>query len=199
MRSTFWPCCWGFGARSCWASAGRTSISIRRRVGIRAWRSSRHFSELRFVPPKTKRSRRVLPLPPMCVEALREHAERQNEARVVAGSTWREHGLIFPSRIGTPMEPDNLRRSWERIKKVAGVQLRLHDLRHTCVTLLLDLGVPPHIVREIAGHSALEVTMTIYAHASLHERYKALSRLGERLAKERLSSSCRQDGTEQTD
>ena len=86
------------------------------------------------------------------------------------------------------MEPDNLRRSWDRIKKAAGVSLRLHDLRHTCVTLLLDLGVPPHIVREIAGHSALEVTMTIYAHASLEEKYRALTRLDERLAQERLSS-----------
>lgn len=44
--------------------------------------------------------------------------------------------------------------------------VRFHDLRHTRVSLLLDLGVPPHIVREIVGHSAIEVTMTIYAHAS---------------------------------
>ncbi|MFC5911751.1 tyrosine-type recombinase/integrase [Streptacidiphilus monticola] len=34
-----------------------------------------------------------------------------------------------------------------------GLTLRFHDLRHTCVTLLLDMGVPPHIVRQIAGHS----------------------------------------------
>jgi integrase len=66
------------------------------------------------------------------------------------------------------------------------------------VSLLLDLGVPPHIVREIAGHSALEVTMTIYAHASLEEKYHALTRLDERLAKERLSSDCRQNRTEGT-
>jgi integrase len=87
---------------------------------------------------------------------------------------------------------DNLRRSWERIKRAAGVQLRLHDLRHTRVTLLLDLGVPPHIVREIAGHSALEVAMTIYAHASLEEKYRALSRLDARLAEEALPSDRRQ-------
>ncbi|WP_230298993.1 hypothetical protein [Actinomadura coerulea] len=42
-------------------------------------------------------------------------------------------------------------------------------MRHTCVPLLLDLGVPPHIVREIVGHSDIEVTMTIYAHAALDE------------------------------
>jgi integrase len=50
-----------------------------------------------------------------------------------------------------------------------------------CVTLLLDLGTPPHVVREIVGHSAIEVTMTIYAHVSLDEKRKALSKLGEAL------------------
>ena len=43
----------------------------------------------------------------------------------------------------------------------------------------LDLGAPPHMVREIVGHSAIEVTMTIYAHVSLEEKRKALGRLGE--------------------
>ncbi|GAB3872146.1 tyrosine-type recombinase/integrase [Terrabacter terrigena] len=58
-----------------------------------------------------------------------------------------------------------------------------HDLRHTCVTLLLTEGVAPHIVQEIVGHSAMiDVTMTIYAHTSLDEKRKALQLLGERLA-----------------
>jgi len=38
----------------------------------------------------------------------------------------------------------------------------------------LDPGVPPHVVREIVGHSDIEVTMTIYAHVSLDEKRKAL-------------------------
>jgi Phage integrase family len=50
------------------------------------------------------------------------------------------------------------------------------DLRHTCVTLLLGLGTPPHVVREIVGHSAIEVTMTIYAHVSLDEKRKTLGK-----------------------
>jgi len=44
-----------------------------------------------------------------------------------------------------------------------------------------DLGVPPHVVRAIVGHSAIEVTMTIYAHVSLGEKRKALGKLGEAL------------------
>ena len=47
------------------------------------------------------------------------------------------------------------------------------------MTLLLDQGTPPHVVQEIVGHSAIEITMTIYAHVSLEEKRKALRKLGE--------------------
>jgi hypothetical protein len=50
-------------------------------------------------------------------------------------------------------------------------------MRHTCVSLLLAEGAPPHVVQQIVGHSAIDVTMTIYAHASLDEKRTALQRL----------------------
>lgn len=138
--------------------------------------------ELRIVQPKTRTSVRTLPLPALAVEALREHQERQAQERADAGMEWKEHGLVFPSRIGTPYEPDNLRRSWGPVRRKFGLTHRFHDLRHTCVTLLLDLGVPPHVVMQIAGHSDLDVTMGVYAHASLDEKRRALARLGEALS-----------------
>ncbi|MEU6745682.1 site-specific integrase [Spirillospora sp. NPDC046719] len=138
--------------------------------------------ELRFVPPKTDDSTRTIPLPDLCVTALCEHRVKQNAERADAWPRWQDHGLVFPSSLGTPMEPDNLRRSWGRIRAAAGLgAMRLHDMRHTCVSLLLDLGVPPHIVREIVGHSDIEVTMTIYAHAALDEKRAALRKLGDAL------------------
>lgn len=57
--------------------------------------------------------------------------------------------------------------------------VRFHDIRHTCVSLLLDLGVPPHVVRDIVGHSDIEVTMTIYAHVSLDDKRNGLGKLGD--------------------
>lgn len=50
------------------------------------------------------------------------------------------------------------------------------------MSLLLAEGVPPHVVRQIVGHSAIDVTMTIYARASIDAKRTALDRLGERLA-----------------
>ncbi|MEV4749955.1 hypothetical protein AB0K21_26595 [Streptosporangium sp. NPDC049248] len=64
-------------------------------------------------------------------------------------------------------------RDFFRIRKVAGLgDMCFHDLRHTCVALLPNLGVPPQVIRDI------EVTMTIYAHVSLDDKRNALGRLG---------------------
>ncbi|MEU2434499.1 tyrosine-type recombinase/integrase [Streptomyces sp. NPDC007861] len=138
--------------------------------------------ELRLVQPKTIASVRTVPLPPIVVKALTEHRERQAQERAAAGIEWKENGLVFTSRIGTPLEPDNLRRSWYPLRKRLGLEIRFHDLRHSAVSLLLDLGVPPHIVRQIVGHSDIGVTMKIYAHASLDEQRKALRKLGDTLS-----------------
>ena len=101
----------------------------------------------------------------------------------MAGGGWIDEDMVFATRIGTPIEPDNLSRSWYLVRKALGEPPpRFHDLRHTCVSLLLAEGAPPHVVQQIVGHSAIDVTMTIYAHASLDEKRKALGRLGERLA-----------------
>jgi integrase len=60
--------------------------------------------------------------------------------------------------------------------------VRLHDLRHTCASMLLAQGVPPGVVMEVLGHSALEVTMTIYGHVMLDAQRPALEGMDARLA-----------------
>ncbi|MGJ6967362.1 tyrosine-type recombinase/integrase [Streptosporangium sp. G11] len=57
------------------------------------------------------------------------------------------------------------------------------DLRHTCVTLLLNLGAPPRVVGGIAGHSDIEVTMTVYAHISPDDKRNTLGKLGDALGR----------------
>jgi integrase len=138
--------------------------------------------ELRAVTPKTRSSRRTVPLIGLCGEALDEHRAAQNAERAAAGLAWLDTGYVFTTGAGTPIEPANLRRSWYPLRDAAGLgPVRLHDLRHTCVSLLLDLGAPPHAVREIVGHADLSVTMMIYAHASQEDKRTALGRLDDRL------------------
>lgn len=130
-------------------------------------------------PPKTRTSRRVIPLPDVVATALREHRKRQDAERADAGDGWEDSGFVFTTRRGAPMSPYTLGKYWRDLREKAGLgTLRFHDLRHTAVSLLLALGVPPHVVREIAGHSDIKVTMTVYAHGNLVEKVLALSKLG---------------------
>jgi len=138
--------------------------------------------QLRAVTPKTMRSRRTIPLIDLCVTALREHKERQDRERTAAGEKWSESSYVFATVRGTAIEPDNIRRSWYPLREAAGLDgMRFHDLRHSCVTLLLGLKVPPHIVRDIVGHTNLDVTMSIYAHVSLDDKRAALESLERHL------------------
>ena len=60
--------------------------------------------------------------------------------------------------------------------------VRLHDLRHTCVSLLLSQGVHPRVVMEIVGHSAIEMTMNVYGHVNLETQRRALNGLDDELS-----------------
>lgn len=140
--------------------------------------------ELTLTAPKTRRSERPVPLPAVCVDALRRRRDLQMEERHAVGERWQDSGLVFTTRLGTPIEPRNLNRHFYPIRERLELDVRFHDLRHTCVTLLLGVGVPPHIVRDIVGHSALDVTMNIYAHADMTEKRAALDKLGTLLAVE---------------
>jgi integrase-like protein len=76
---------------------------------------------------------------------------------------------VFATSIGTPIGPRALDRDFDKVRRKAGLPtVRLHDLRHTVVSLLLHLGTPPHVVQAIARHA--DVTMTIYAHTNLDAR-----------------------------
>jgi hypothetical protein len=116
----------------------------------------RAAGELRFVEPKTPRSRRVLLVPEIAMAAFNAHRVRQARERLAAGDSWHDGDLISASSIGTPMEPRNVKRRFNELRTKAGLDwLRLHDLRHACATYLLANGVEPRTVMEILGHSTI--------------------------------------------
>ena len=90
---------------------------------------------------------------------------------------------MFGYRHGTALEPRNLTRLWTELCQVHGVRkVPLHGLRHSCVSLLLALGVNPRVVMEIVGHSALEMTMNVYGHVNLADQRTALNHLDDELS-----------------
>jgi integrase len=84
---------------------GRT-LTVRRNIGRVPGQG------LVFDVPKSKRSRRTLTLPTVVVDALKAHRARQKEQRLAAGPAWEEHGLVFTSPIGTPIDDGNLRKEF---------------------------------------------------------------------------------------
>jgi integrase len=113
--------------------------------------------QLEFSPPKSARSRRTVSLPSIAVDALVRHRRRQTVATL--------DGLVFPSLVGTPMEPRNLQRHWHGLRARIGLdEVRLHDLRHSAASLMLVGGVPMRAVMETLGHSSIALTADTYSH-----------------------------------
>jgi len=115
---------------------------------------------------KTKRGRRRVNLTPRTVAALKAHRKRQLEERMKLAGLHEDHELIFASRTGTPVNPEHLvKRSFKPLLKNAGLpEIRFHDLRHTCATLLLSRGVHPKLVQELLGHATIAMTLDTYSH-----------------------------------
>ncbi|WP_218596547.1 tyrosine-type recombinase/integrase [Pseudonocardia oceani] len=139
---------------------------------------------MREFAPKTRRSNRTVPLPPRCLDALAAHHQRlQLQHGAGPGRPWPPDGYVFGTRHGTPLEPRNLTRMFGQLCDAHGIRrVPLHGLRHTCVSLLLSLGVHPRVVMEIVGHSAIEMTMNVYGHVNLETQRAALDHLDEQLS-----------------
>lgn len=76
--------------------------------------------------------------------ALRDHQQGQEAERLALGVKWPSLGYVFTTPIGTPLDPRNCTRLVQDQCVAAGLPaIRLHDLRHGCVSVLLALGVPP--------------------------------------------------------
>lgn len=135
-----------------------------------------------FVLPKTARSRRSVPLGSFMVSVLGEHAKRQAEERAAAGDRWVDSGLVFTTRIGTPISPRNDYRAFRALLGRSGLrQVRLHDLRHTAASLMLAQGVSARVIMETLGHSQISVTMDLYSHVAPEVARDAADRVEDAL------------------
>jgi integrase len=129
--------------------------------------------------PKTDASRRVVALDPATVDALRGHRRRQLEERLALGAGYRDENLVFPQVTGERLHPDYVSKTFDRLVKAAGVpRIRLHDLRHTAATTMLEQGVPLKVVTERLGHSSTRITADLYQHASETMQDDAAAKLG---------------------
>jgi integrase len=128
---------------------------------VAVWRSVRNGGDT-----KTRKSRRTLALPQRCVDALLEQRQNQDRDRDEAGDRWQDHGLVFASKVGTPLDPSHVRRDFRTaIKGVEGIdpaEWTPRELRHSFVSLLSDHGLPLEEISRLVGHSSTAVTELVY-------------------------------------
>jgi integrase len=96
------------------------------RFAIYVWRSVRADGDT-----KTEKSRRTLELPGLAADALREHRARQATERLAAGPLWQDHGLVFASQVGTPLDASHVRRSFRAITSEAGIGTKCLPMNNT--------------------------------------------------------------------
>ncbi len=130
--------------------------------------------------PKSKASRRTLPLPDEVVEVLKVARKRQAEERLAFGPGYCEGGYVACDETGLPYHPNLLYYRWgQMLKKLKIKQVRLHDARHTCGTLMHLRGVPIAVIAAWLGHASAAFTMAVYVHSqddALKDAGNSLSR-----------------------
>ena len=118
-----------------------------------------------------------MPLAPFAVEALRTTGRLQARDRVFWGEDYVNDGFACADASGRPPRPETYSTVFHRVAAKAGLRrVRLHDLRHTSVTLLLNAGIPVHVVASIHGHDPV-ITQRIYAHTQHADAVAAVATL----------------------
>ncbi len=136
--------------------------------------------------PKTKKSSRRVVFPGWLVSMLVDHRRKQLEQKLKAGRSWKDNDLVFPNRIGDPIRPGLLSRSFKALLIVAGLpcEVRQYDMRHLFVTASLIAGVDAKTVSSEAGHANVAFTLQQYGNV-LSEMHVAASDKREELFKSR--------------
>jgi integrase len=154
---------------------------------IKVWRELQRVNGvMTLLEPKTEGSHRRIDLPAVTIAALREHQIRQQHAREWAASGWKGNrwDLVFTTSVGTPLdERAVLRRFQDRILKKAHVpKMRIHDLRHSAVAILMAQGVDARSISELLGHSSVAFTLQVYGHLMEETKRETANKMDAALA-----------------
>lgn len=133
--------------------------------------------KLKVTEPKSEAGKREVGIDAATISVLRAHRKAQVEHRVRIGAAWTDTGHVFTGVGGRHLHPDSITKAFDRQVRSLGMRrIRLHDLRHTHATLLLDAGEAVHVVAARLGHADPAVTLRVYAHSSRKQQAQAALR-----------------------
>lgn len=146
------------------------SITIRKTVGRGKYDAVTQF--LIKDIPKNKSSYRTLPMFDFIADLLKKYKEKYKLNEKIFGNTYITDYKDFICLMdnGELVKPDYVDRTFSRILKENGFRhIRLHDLRHSCATLLLRNGVPLPEIQKWLGHSNI-ITTQRYSHLNQNDK-----------------------------
>ncbi len=124
--------------------------------------------------PKTESSIRSVKLGEDTITVLKEH-KRYLEQEAI-NDYWHDEGFIFPSSVGTALDPSNLLKQFRELLEIAELpRIRFHDLRHTAASLMLNNGVDVLVASQRLGHAHPSITLDVYGHLMPSMQNKAAS------------------------
>lgn len=119
-----------------------------------------------FREPKTPKARRQIAMTPSLATELRGYKTEQQAMRILIGKPLSDEDMVFARPDGSPINPETVTPSFKKIAHHLGLNLRLHDLRHTHASLMLKAGVHPKVVSERLGHATVGITLDTYSHVT---------------------------------
>lgn len=131
-------------------------------------RASQYISHMGVltVTPKNKHSERVIKLPSIIFNLLRELRVWQSEERLMLGSKWNNSDRLFTTWNGKPMNPSSVNKWFtDFLKRNDLPHMTIHELRHLNASIMIMQLTPVTEVQGRLGHAKASTTMSIYAHA----------------------------------
>jgi len=127
--------------------------------------------------PKTRTSRRTLQLTSPMIDELRVYQVEYDIAASAMGGDWQGSGYVFVNEVGGPVDSSRFRKQYKRQLKKHGVRhIRLHDVRHTFATILIEKdGALLPAVSKALGHSTVAITMDVYAQTAKIDQQATLA------------------------
>lgn len=136
-----------------------------------------------LLPPKTKKSKRVIEIDPVIIAMLEKHKAMQNKAKMRLRSTWHDKGFIFTTdkQPGYPVYIKMVESRMARLLKLAKLNESLtpHSLRHTHTSLLAEAGVSLPAIMDRLGHVDDNTTTRIYLHVTKVKKLEASQKFSE--------------------
>jgi integrase len=131
-----------------------------------------------FGSPKTESSNRSIPLLPDLVTLLKKVQQVQNELVSFAGSAYENNNLVFATKLGRPLDPRNMQRTFKTITDKAGIfGATIHSCRHTFATRGLENGIELRVMQELLGHASIKMTADLYTHVLPDKKRDSIMKL----------------------